>query len=33
VVVLLGRRYRCSAWFGLKSSWVEIEDEERFEEL
>jgi len=32
-VLLLGRRHRCSAWFGLKSSRVEIEDEERFEEL
>ena len=33
MVLLLGRRHWCSAWFGLKCSRVEIEDEERFEEL
>ena len=33
MVLLLGRRHRCSAWFRLKCSRVEIEDEEGFEEL
>jgi hypothetical protein len=33
VVLLLGRWHRRSAWFGLKCSRVEIEDEEGFEEL
>jgi len=33
MVLSLGRRHRCSAWFGLKCNQVEIEEEERFEEF